>query len=122
MNCNCNDKIPINFPSCNENMKLDYCGVEIPVSNVIFVDVLPEIGDSDQLYVVGTSIYRWDNDLLQYQTITSNELTIKLIKNFLDNNFSFYLEQFFTSAEYEVIFDGGNADVTLAVLDTTILE
>lgn len=103
MKCECN--IPVNFPACDVNIDSGYCGVEIPVSSVIFVDRLPEIGDKDQLYVVNQSIYRWNNEDLQFIPIAGED----------------FLIAYFANPVRTIIFDGGDADVILATLDDTIL-
>ena len=113
MNCNCGisvdfptgNDININFPQQCSNIDVDYCGVEIPVSNVVFVNELPQIGDKDQLYIYDMSIYRWDNDALKFVCIAG--------ENFID--------EYFTDPMKVIIFDGGNTDVTLAILDDTVL-
>ena len=113
MNCNCGisvdfptgNDININFPQQCSNIDVNYCGVEIPVSNVVFVNELPQIGDKDQLYICGISIYRWNNDILKFVCIAG--------ENFID--------EYFTDPMKAIIFDGGYADVTLAILDDTVL-
>ena len=103
MKCECN--IPVNFPACDTNIDVEYCGVEVPVSNVIFVNELPQIGDTDQLYVINQSIYRWDNNNLKFIPIAGED----------------FLIAYFTDPFRTIIFDGGDADVILATLDETIL-
>lgn len=104
MECKCN--IPVNFsPECSI-VDVEYCGVEVPVSNIIFVNELPSVGDRDQLYVLDQSIYKWDNNLLKFIPIAGDD----------------FIEKYFTDPLLSIIFDGGDADVILAVLDDTILE
>ena len=79
MNCNSNievcfpnyEPIEIKFPTQCNNIKTNYCGVEIPMS---------------------------------------------------DEAFAKMIEAYFTNKEHIIIFDGGNADTILAILDKTILE
>ena len=99
------DDININFPQQCSNIDVDYCGVEIPISNVVFVNELPLRGEKDQLYVCGMSIYRWNKDTSKFVCIAG--------ENFMD--------EYFTDPMKVIIFDGGNADVTLAILDDTVL-
>ena len=103
MNCECG--IQVEFPTQCANIDLNYCGVEIPVSNVVFVNELPPIGDKDQLYICGMSIYRWNNDTLKFVCIAGEN----------------FIEEYFTDPMKVIIFDGGDADVTLAILDDTVL-
>ena len=103
MKCECN--ISVDFPACDSNIDAGYCGVEVPVSSIIFVDQFPEIGDKDQLYVINQSIYRWSNEDLQFIPIAGED----------------FLIAYFANPFHTIVFDGGNADVTLAILDDTIL-
>jgi hypothetical protein len=101
---NCNHGISIDFPTC-DIVDVNYCGVEVPVNNIIFVNELPQIGDRDQLYVCGRSIYRWDNENLLFVPIAGEA----------------FIEYYFNNPLTTIVFDGGDSDVTLAVLDDTIL-
>lgn len=102
---NCERDIQVEFPTQCANIDLNYCGVEIPVSNVVFVNELPQIGDKDQLYIYNMSIYCWNNDALKFICMAGEN----------------FMNEYFTDPMRVIIFDGGDADVTLAILDDTLL-
>ena len=95
------EEVNIEFAQLHNNIDLDYCGVEIPVSNVVFVQELPKVGDRDQLYVVNSSIYRWDNINLIFIPIAGEA----------------FITWYFSDTLTTYVFAGGDCTVNLGILN-----